>query len=137
MKKEGIFKIKAASNFRGKNWRKIGKVDICTNPFEKKLPLPLALLYQTLIWIQKYVCLSIYDSKPPAPATVFALERLNVQLVGWFHWKHPSFRQVLRKLNVNVGMKFRSLIKRSKHMLARVHTRADHANISEIPPINF
>ena len=39
LKKEGIFKIKAPSNFRGKNWRKIGKVDICTNPFEKKLPV--------------------------------------------------------------------------------------------------
>ena len=29
----------APSNFRGKNWRKIGKMDICTNPFKKKLPL--------------------------------------------------------------------------------------------------
>ena len=45
MKKAGIFKIKALSNFRGKNWRKIGKVDICTNPFEKKLPLSMGSLY--------------------------------------------------------------------------------------------
>ena len=39
MKKVGVFKIKALSNFRGKIGRKIGKVDIFTNPFEKKLPL--------------------------------------------------------------------------------------------------
>ena len=45
MKKAGIFKIKAPSNFRGKNWRKIGKVDICTNPFEKKIPLQFASLF--------------------------------------------------------------------------------------------
>ena len=39
MKKAGIFKIKAPSNFRGKIEEKSQKVDICTNPFEKKLPL--------------------------------------------------------------------------------------------------
>ena len=35
MKKVGVFKIKALSNFRGKIGRKIGKVDIFTNLLRK------------------------------------------------------------------------------------------------------
>ena len=39
LKKAGIFKIKGPSNFREKIEEKLEVVDICTNPFEKNLPL--------------------------------------------------------------------------------------------------
>ena len=39
MRKAGIFKIKALSNFREKIEEKLEKMDFCLNLFEKKLPL--------------------------------------------------------------------------------------------------
>ena len=39
MKKAGTLKIKTPSNFRGKFEEKLDQLDICTNPFGKKLPL--------------------------------------------------------------------------------------------------
>ena len=47
MKKAGIFEIKGPSNFREKIEEKLEILDICTNPFEEKLPL-VDILYQLI-----------------------------------------------------------------------------------------